>query len=134
MKLKSVAVIFLATTGVLLQGRQAAAPISKLAREQITLANDALVMLRRLARDGRASFSGPSLSLWEGRKMEALRKSGAGKAEIIEAIEGMIKDLKEDEARAKGMLDGARGTMVEVYDVQYRRLEAEMWLDEERAK
>jgi hypothetical protein len=63
-----------------------------------------------------------------------LRKTGAGKAEMVAALEKEVDRLKKDEAIAKSRKESARGTEVEVRDVQFRRLEAEIWLNEEKAR
>ena len=70
----------------------------------------------------RISISDPSFSLWGRRRLETLRKAGAGKAEIVAALEKYINSLKEDEAIAKGSDESARGTQVDVHDVQFRRI------------
>ena len=156
------AALILATAGVAVQGRQQPAPEGAreqaktappptagagaaaavpdmaanraLAREQLALIDEALAMLHQLARNARISIADPSFSLWGRRRLETLRKAGAGKAEIVAALEKYINSLKEDEAIAKARKESARGTQVDVYDVQFRRLEAEIWLNEEKAR
>ena len=105
-----------------------------LARQQLALIDEALAMLHQLARNANISIADPAFSLWELRRMEALRKAGAGKAEIVAAIEKHINNLKQDEALAKARKESARGTEVEIRDVQFRQLEAEIWLNEEKAR
>ncbi len=105
-----------------------------IARKQLALIDDALAMLNQLARNARVDLASPSFALWEHRRMETLRKAGAGKAEIVAALEKTIDSLRQIEAIAKNRVESARGTQVEVYDVQFRRMEAEIWLNEERAR
>jgi hypothetical protein len=158
------AALILATAGVAVQGRQkpalegardqaktappptagaaaAAAPAvpdlsenRALARKALALIDEALAMMRQLAGDGRFSIADPSFSVWGRRKLEMLRKAGAAKAEIVAALEKELKSLENDEAFAKARKESARGTEVEVRDVQFRRLEAEIWLNEEKAR
>jgi hypothetical protein len=155
------AALILATAGVAVQGRQKPAPEGgreqaktappptagaggaavpdmaanrALAREQLALIDQALAALHQLARNFRISLADPSFSLWGRRRLETLRKTGAGKAEIVAALEKYINSLKEDEAIVEGMRRSARATQVDVYDVQFRRLEAEIWLNEEKAR
>ncbi len=157
------AALVVATVGVAVQGRQKPAPeevrdqaktapvptagagaavvaVSNteanraLARQQLALIDQAFSVVDHLARNGRLSIADPSLSLWGSRRLEALRKAGAGKAEIVAALEKYINDLKQHEAIAEARVASARGTQVEVYDVQFRRLEAEIWLNEEKAR
>ena len=88
-----------------------------------------------MARDGRISLADPSFSLWGRRRLETLRKAGAGKAEIVAALEKYINSLKEDEAIAKSHASRALEALKSsVYDVQFRRMEAEIWLNEEKAR
>ena len=105
-----------------------------LAREQLALIDQALTMLDRLKLSARIQFSDPRFSLWARRKLEALRKSGAGKAEIAAALESYIDRLKLEEASTENEHQFGRATQVEVHDVRFRRLEAEIWLNEEKAR
>src|SRR5262249_53331841 len=57
-----------------------------IARKQLALVDEALAMLRQLALNGRVSPADPSFSLWGRRRLETLRKVGAGKAEIVAAL------------------------------------------------
>lgn len=159
-----VAALSLATAGVAVQGRQLPAPEGAreqaktaapptagaggaavedmaanraLARQQLALIDQALESLHQEARSPRAegtSFANPSFSLWERRKLEALHRAGAEKAEIVAAIEKLIGTLKQEEAMAEMRRQSARGTLFEVLDVRFRRMEAEIWLNEEKAR
>jgi hypothetical protein len=155
------AAVILATAAVAVQGRQqpaaerareqgktapspkaggggAAAPNlpanQALAREQLALIDNALQILDRMYQDAKTSLSDPSFSVWRRRRLETLRKTGAGKAEMVAALEKYLDSLKKDEAMAEAMHQSGRGTRVDVYDVQFRRMEAEIWLNEEKAK
>lgn len=105
-----------------------------LAREQLALVDQALEIQHALARSGRLPLNDPSFAVWGRRKLEALRKAGAGKAEVIATLERYIETLKADEAIAEGMKADARATEAAVLDVRYRLIEAEIWLNEERAR
>jgi hypothetical protein len=155
------AALILATAGVAVEGRQQPAPKEAreqdkpvpapradagggaapetapnraIARKQLALIDDASATLRQLALNGKVSFSDPRFSLWGRRRLETLHKAGAGKAEIITALEKHIESLKADEAMAEHAHQSARGTILDVYDVQFRRMEAEIWLTEEKAR
>ncbi len=105
-----------------------------LAREALALIEDAFAMMREMAQNGSFNIADPSFSIWAHRRLEMLRRAGAGKAEIVAALEKEIDRLKLDEAIAKVRKESARGTEVQVRDVQFRRLEAEIWLNEEKAR
>ncbi len=105
-----------------------------LARQQVALVDQAWATLNQMGRNARISIADPSFSVWGRREVETLRKAGAGKAEMVAALEKYISTLKEHEAIANVRREAARGTLVEVYDVQFRQLEAEIWLNEEKAR
>jgi hypothetical protein len=149
--------LILATAGVAVQGRQGPTPQAAreqgktappptaaaipalaanqaLAREQLALIDNALALLHSFAQNGRVDISDASFSVWRRRKLETIRKTGAGKAEIVAALEQHINTLKQEEETAEVMVKSARGTQVGVYDIRYRRMEAEMFLNEEKAR
>jgi len=155
------AALILATAGVAVQGRQQPAPQGEpqqrktapapaagaggaavpdlsanraLAREQLALIDQALADLHRLALGGEIRFGDPSFSLWGRRRLEALRTAGAGKAEIVAALEKYVDSMKKEEATAQTMYEKGQTTRVDVYDVQFRRREAEIWLNEEKGR
>jgi hypothetical protein len=155
------AALILATAGFAVQGRQqpaaegarklpqpapgptpgaagaAVADISAnraLAREQLDLIDKALADLHRLALGGELGFGDARFSLWGRRRLEALRTAGAGKAEIVAALEKYVDGLKKEEAIAQTMYRKGESTSVDLYDVQFRRREAEIWLNGEKAR
>jgi hypothetical protein len=155
------AALILATAGVAVQGRQQPAPEGAreqakiapapkagaggadapdlaanraLAREQLALIDQALAMLDGMYRTARIRLSDPRFSLWARRKVETLRKTGAGKAEMVAALESYINRLKLEEAVTEKEHQAAQATQVDVHDVRFRRLEAEIWLNEEKAR
>src|SRR5262249_37413197 len=80
-------------------------------------------------------FAAPSFSLWGRRRVETLHRAGAGKTEIVAALEKYVNSLKEEEAITERLRQSRRGsTLLDVYDVQFRRMEAEIWLNEEKAR
>ena len=111
-----------------------AAANQALARRQLTLIDETLDALHHLAQTARVSLSDPRFSLWDRRRLEALRKAGAGKAEIVAALEKSIESLKGEEQIAKALKERAQGTQIDISDVQFRRMEAEIWLNEEKAR
>ena len=76
----------------------------------------------------------PSFSLWRRRRVETLHRAGAGKAESVAALEKYVNSLKEEEAIAEGLRQSDRGSLLAVYDLRFRRMEAEIWLNEEKAR
>ncbi len=154
--------LILATAGVAVQGRQQPAPEGAreqaktappptagaggaavpdmaanraLAREQLALIDKALELLHQSNQAGSTKFAAPSFPIWERRRVETLHRAGAGKAEIVAALERYVNSLKEDEVIAERSRQSRQGrTQLDVYDVQFRRMEAEIWLNEEKAR
>ncbi len=155
------AALILATAGVAVQGRQQPAPEGAreqaknapppkagaggaavpaiaanraLASEQLAVIDQALAMLDRLYETSTIRLTDPRFSLWARRKVETLRKAGAGKAVIVAALESYINRLKQQEAVIENDHRSARATQFDVEDVRFLRLEAQIWLNEEKAR
>ena len=58
-----------------------------LAREQLALIDEVLAIAASAGPRRQNQLADPSFSLWERRRLETLRKAGAGKAEIVAALE-----------------------------------------------
>jgi hypothetical protein len=112
------AAVILATAGVAVQGRQGPAPEREreqantapppaaaavpdlaanqaLAREQLAIIDKALFILHAIGKVARISMSDASFAVWGRRKLETLRKTGAGKLELVTAVEEYINTLKQ---------------------------------------
>jgi hypothetical protein len=105
-----------------------------LARQQLTLIDNALALAHDLYQNARIEITSGSFSLWGRRRLEALRKAGAGKAEIVTALEKYINYIKDLEAIAKARVEASRATPLDVYETRFLRMEAEIWLSEEKAR
>jgi hypothetical protein len=106
-----------------------------LAREQLALIDKALELLHQMSQGGSSKFAAPFFSRWGRRRVETLHRTGAGKAEIVTALEKYVNSLKEEEALTERFRQSRQGsTLLDVYDVQFRRMEAEIWLNEEKAR
>ena len=153
--------LILATAGVAVQGRQQPAPEGAreqaktapppkageggaavpdmaanraLAREQLALIDKALELLRQMSQAGSSKFAAPFFSRWGRRRVETLHRTGAGKAEIVAALEKYVNSLQEEAITERFRQSRQGGTLLEVYDVRFRRMEAEIWLNEEKAR
>jgi len=152
--------VFLGTAGVAAQGRRQSAPddasrLTKiaqsskgvevvpaadvsanraLAREQLALIDKALADLTIMVQRGNIRATDAAFSLWGRRRIEALRASGVDKGEMVAALEKYVADLKVGEALAQALHESARLGRIDVYDFQYRHREAEIWLNEEKAR
>jgi hypothetical protein len=111
-----------------------AADIKTLAREQLKVIDQAVGDLKQLVKAGNVSATDPGFSRWERRRIEALRASGAGKAELIASLESYVDQLKKDEQLRQQLHESGHASRVDIFEARYRRLEAEIWLAEEKAR
>jgi RNA polymerase sigma factor (sigma-70 family) len=109
-------------------------PGSGVAREQLGLIRDALDDLNRLAKAGEIPFADPRFALWGRRRYETLIDSGAGKAEVVAELEKYRDLLKAQKEFVDRGYKAGQATRVDVYDVSFRLLEAEAWLEREKSK
>ncbi len=105
-----------------------------LAETQLKLARQALEELDSLYKQARLSPLDSRIAVWERRQVEALSATGVGKAERLSAIEAYVNRMKRlsaiaEETHKQGTITGA-----DVLDWQYRVLEAEMWLNQEKLR
>ncbi len=105
-------------------------PNRALAEEQLKLARQAVSHLDRLYKGGEVPLSDARFALWERRQIEATRATGAGKAEIVAALEAHLKRLKDLERYAEAAHQKGQATLADVDEAKYRVLEAEMWLNQ----
>jgi putative protein kinase ArgK-like GTPase of G3E family len=125
----------LALTGALAPAPpEPAADIKALAREQLKVIDEAVPVLKRLFENGRIGATDLDHSRWGRRRIEALRTSGAGKAELVAALESYLDQMKKDEQLQEQRKEIARASYAAVLEARYRRLEAEIWLAEEKAR
>jgi hypothetical protein len=106
-------------------------PIKALAKEQLKLAREALNDLDRLHKGGELSHSDPKFLLWWRREVEAVRASGADKAELVAALERYVERMRGLAREAETAYKQGSLTRIELFDARYRLLEAEMWLNQE---
>ena len=69
-----------------------------LARKQLVLIDEAWALMEFLSKNARIDIDGGTFGPWGRRRLEALRRAGAGKAEIVAALEKYIKDLERMQA------------------------------------
>jgi hypothetical protein len=106
------------------------------ARKQLAVIDKAWDLAHFMAQSARIGIADGPFSLWGRRRLEALHRAGAGKAEIIAALEKYINSLKELEKIANAREEFVRSdrTTLDVYELQSLRMEAEIWLNEEKAR
>lgn len=105
-----------------------------LARKQAALADQALRDLETLVKSDQLSKNDPKFGLWERRKIEALRASEAGKDELIAALTRYLDRMKRTEEYTAQLFRGGEASRIDVHDAEYRRLEAEIWLNKEQTR
>jgi hypothetical protein len=116
--------------------RQEAPPdIGKaMAQEQLKVVRQALRDLETLHKADQVSLTDPRFPLWERRQVEAIRAAGAGKSELLAALENYQKRMKEQERLVQQAHANGEATTLDMWETRYRLLEAEMWLSRERAR
>jgi RNA polymerase sigma-70 factor (ECF subfamily) len=122
------------TLGSKLPGASVAAANQALYKEQLAIVDRRLDNAWKLIQAHRLSFSDSTLYLWEHRRLDILRKSGASKAEIVAALEKYLDHAKQWEAWTEDRKQKAQGTELAVEEARFHRLEAEIWLNEEKAR
>jgi hypothetical protein len=115
-------------------GAEALAVNKPLAEEQLKLIDQGLAELDRLYKNGELSITSPRFTHWERRRVDALRAAGAGKTEIIAALERYVKRLKDVEGFTKTLHERDQATRADIMEATYERLEAEIWLNREKAR
>jgi hypothetical protein len=105
-----------------------------LAEEQLKLIDQGLAELDHLYRGGEVSITSPAFTLWTRRRVDALRAAGAGKAEIVGALEKYVARMKSCEGWMKDLHQKDQATLADITDARYQRLEAEIWLNQEKAR
>ena len=105
-----------------------------LAKEQVELVQKALTYQNRLAAGGEIRYSDPAFAIWGRRKLESLRASGANKAEIVAGLEEYLALMKKQELAVTEAIKEEQSSRSELFEVRYRRLEAEIWLNQEKAR
>ncbi len=103
------------------------------ARRQLAVIDEAWAMLENLSRSGRIEINGGTIGPWGRRRLEALRRAGAEKAEIVAALKRYSNDLGRFEEICHGKHNHHHPSYDE-YEVKYLRMEAEFWLKEEKAR
>jgi hypothetical protein len=103
-------------------------PRKSLAERQLKLARQALENLESSIKIGAVSPIDSRFALWGRRQVEALRASGAGKEELVKALEDYLKRMKDQVRSAEELYKTGRAPRVDLLDIQYHALEAEMWL------
>jgi hypothetical protein len=121
------------------KGAEGAAPADvsanrKLAREQLALIDKVLVALNEGVRAGNNRITDAAFTLWGRRRLEALRAAGAEKGEIVAALEKYVAELKKQEADVQLMYEANLLEFFDFSEFQYRRREAEIWLNEAKAR
>jgi hypothetical protein len=105
-----------------------------LARRQLAVIDEAWDLMYGLAENARIEISTAPFGRWGRRRLEALHRAGAEKSEIVTALVKYMNSLKELEETAKARHEAARATSLGIYETQFLRMEAEIWLNEEKAR
>jgi hypothetical protein len=129
------AVVVVALVGALAPAAPEPLAVNKpLAEEQLKLIDQGLADLDRLLKGGELSLDNTGITRWERRRIDALRAAGAGKTEVIAAVERYVKRMKVVESAKNTQFQKDLCTRVDILEARYERLEAEIWLNQEKAR
>jgi hypothetical protein len=106
----------------------------QLAREQLEMARQALNDLDLLHQKGEVPIFDPQFPRWMRREVEAVRDLGVDKAEMVAALEGYVKRLKDLASAAETAFKKDLINRIDFADAKYRVLKAEIWLNRVRAQ
>ncbi len=106
-----------------------------IAKQEIALAKAALQIFTKLDGQGRTeSGSNNVVGIWSRRLVEATRKSGATKPEVVQAIKDHLVRMEGRVEIMKARQQSARAVETDVLNVRYDALEARAWLAEEQGE
>ena len=109
-------------------------PNKKLAQAQLKLVEEAIRYMDDLSNNARMDVDDPRSALWIRRLLEAARSAGVDKVKLVSLLESNLTRAKKRVEVAKARNQAARATLLAVMDAEYQALEAEMWLNEEKAR
>jgi hypothetical protein len=99
-----------------------------LAKQEKAIAEEALKLLTDLEKQGQLSAGQADLPKWSRRLVEATRKSGATKAEILAAIKQHVSRMNDRLKVVKRLHEAATVTQEVLLNAQYEALEATSWV------
>jgi hypothetical protein len=105
-----------------------------IAKQEIALAKAALQITTQLERQARTDPGSNNASIWSRRLVEATRKSGATKADVLREINDHIARMDERVEIMKARQQSARAVETDVLSARYDALEARAWLAEEQGE
>jgi hypothetical protein len=103
------------------------------ARQQLAEIDEAWALLIHLCQTRRIEIDGGTAGPWGRRRLEALRRAGAEKAEIVAALEKYNKDLERLEGICHDSFNHHHPSYDE-YEIRFLRSEAQIWLKGEKAR
>ena len=109
-------------------------PNKTLAEAQLKLVEKAFADLDRLGKGGEIGRNDTQFALWDRRLLEASRAAGASKEKLVTILENHLHRARQRVRDAALLYKAGAITQVEMFDAEYSALEAEMWLNEEKAR
>jgi hypothetical protein len=105
-----------------------------IAKQEIALAKEALMLITQAEKQGQANLGSHDVPIWSRRLVEATRKSGATKTEVMQEIKDHLVRMDERVELVKALRQAARATQTDVLNAQYEALEARAWLAGEQGE
>ena len=107
---------------------------AEIAKKEIVLANEAIKHIAELQKQGQGGPESQSIPVWSHRLVEATRKSGATKLEIVEALKQHLVRMDQHVAQVKRVYEARLAPRMDVLNAQFEAMEAKALLEEEQAK
>jgi hypothetical protein len=104
---------------------------AEIGKEEVALAKEALKVITRQEKEGLAVQGSNEVMIWSRRLAEATRKSGATKAEIIDAFKQYVARMDERVDIMKRLHQASTLGYMDLLNAQYEAMEAKLWLEEE---
>jgi hypothetical protein len=123
-----------ATQSLAADANAAKAIKADIAKQEMELAKEALTIFTQLEKQGRTDPGSHTVSIWSRRLVEATRKSGATKPEVVQAIKDHLVRMDERVEIMKARQQSARAVETDVLSARYDALEARAWLAGEQGE
>ena len=103
-----------------------------IAMREKALAEKALTLITTLEQQGQVNPGLGDVPRWSRRLVEATRRSGANKAEVIAALKQHVARMDDRVQRVTRLYDAQAAVLGDVLNAEYEALEAKGWLYEEQ--
>ena len=109
-------------------------PNKKLAEAQLELVEQAFAYLDQASKVGEMSRNDLQFMVWNRRLLDASRAAGVDKAKLVSILEAYLQRARQRVKDTENLIKAGAASSIDHIDAQYAAIEAEMWLNEEKAR